>query len=191
MAGACGNRTHPAGFWPATLDLKSRRDTRTLCAPMLEITRYSSSFIPTPQRRMHYVCNSANRAGAGLSVPAPGGGCSGCPKRLSEMACLTLPLLKRRFARNASKSWNGEDGSFEPKLVGSNKSEGRRCFRWAIISTEISSYIAARYWGIPRVVWRGRLEIVEDLPARLPVDCFARVWHNLVTFVAPYFGAGQ
>ena len=25
MAGACGNRTHPAGLWPATLDLKSTK----------------------------------------------------------------------------------------------------------------------------------------------------------------------
>lgn len=34
VAGACGNRTHPATFWAATPDLKSGRDTRTLCAPM-------------------------------------------------------------------------------------------------------------------------------------------------------------
>ena len=33
VAGACGNRTHPACFWQATLDLKSRRDTRTRCTP--------------------------------------------------------------------------------------------------------------------------------------------------------------
>jgi len=33
LAGACRNRTDPAGLWPATLDLKSRRDTRTLCTP--------------------------------------------------------------------------------------------------------------------------------------------------------------
>ncbi len=37
MAGACGNRTHPASLWPATLDLKSRRDTRTLCTPVVLI----------------------------------------------------------------------------------------------------------------------------------------------------------
>ncbi len=37
LAGACGNRTHPARFWQATLDLKSRRDTRTLCTPVLDI----------------------------------------------------------------------------------------------------------------------------------------------------------
>jgi len=38
VAGACGNRTHPAGSWPATLDLKSRRDTSTLCTPNVDNT---------------------------------------------------------------------------------------------------------------------------------------------------------
>ncbi len=33
LARACGNRTHPAGFWPATSDLKSEEDTRTSYAP--------------------------------------------------------------------------------------------------------------------------------------------------------------
>jgi len=37
LAGACRNRTDPAGLWPATLDLKSRRDTRTLCTPIAEL----------------------------------------------------------------------------------------------------------------------------------------------------------
>ena len=33
VAGARANRTHPAGLWPATPDLKSGRDTRALCTP--------------------------------------------------------------------------------------------------------------------------------------------------------------
>ena len=40
LAGACGNRTHLARFWQATLDLKSRRDTRTLCTPMFYFTGF-------------------------------------------------------------------------------------------------------------------------------------------------------
>ncbi len=35
MAGERGNRTHPARFWQATLDLKSRKDTRALCTPIV------------------------------------------------------------------------------------------------------------------------------------------------------------
>jgi len=34
MAGVCGNRTHPARLWQATLDLKSRRNTRNLSTPI-------------------------------------------------------------------------------------------------------------------------------------------------------------
>jgi hypothetical protein len=33
LAGACGNRTHPACLWQATPDLKSGRNTRILDAP--------------------------------------------------------------------------------------------------------------------------------------------------------------
>ncbi len=42
VAGACGNRTHPAGLWPATPDLKSGRDTRALCTPKLYIKPFAA-----------------------------------------------------------------------------------------------------------------------------------------------------
>jgi len=35
-----GNRTHPAGLWPATLALKARKDTRTLSTPIMIILDY-------------------------------------------------------------------------------------------------------------------------------------------------------
>jgi hypothetical protein len=40
MARACGNRTHPSRFWQETLDLKSRRDTRALYAPRVDVLNF-------------------------------------------------------------------------------------------------------------------------------------------------------